>query len=209
MGQQSHFDRVRGLVSGHSGVPASEITMETRLVEDLGMDGDTGHELLEAFEDEFGVEMSRMAPFNYFDDEPPLYWFSAIIPFLAFLSPMFRRYVKRATRGRRAVTVRNLVASARAGTWIRPVHRRTDIDPTRMTWKSVLMMAFVIPLFSILIVGAIQLVLESDRDGMFARLLLLAIIPGLLALKFAMALHWLRRLDAAATYEEQSLSAKD
>ena len=69
MGQQRHFDRVRGLVSGQSGVPEAEITLETRLVEDLGIDGDDGDELLQAFAHEFGVDMSNMDPLNYFGDE--------------------------------------------------------------------------------------------------------------------------------------------
>jgi hypothetical protein len=59
MGKQRHFDRVRGLVAGHTGVPETGITLETRLVEDLDMDGDTGHEFLESFADEFSVDMSR------------------------------------------------------------------------------------------------------------------------------------------------------
>jgi hypothetical protein len=37
----------------------------------------------------------------------------------------------------------------------------------------------------------------------------LLLLWGLLGVKFLLALPWLRRLDKAATYEEQSLSAKD
>jgi len=73
MGHQRHFERVRELVSRQCGVAEAEITPETRLVEDLGIDGDDGTELLEAFADEFGVDMSGMAPLNYFDGVPPIW----------------------------------------------------------------------------------------------------------------------------------------
>ena len=114
MGRLNHFERVRSLVAGCSGVPVAEITPETRLVEDLGIDGDDGHEFLEAFADEFGVDMSGMSPFNYFDDEPPLGMASGLIALIAIFSPRFRAYARHAARGRRALTVRSLVTSARA-----------------------------------------------------------------------------------------------
>jgi acyl carrier protein len=209
MGQQSHFDRVRGLVSGQSGVPVSEITLETRLFEDLGMDGDDGHEFLEAFADEFGVEMSRMAPFNYFDDEPPLSWSSSLIPVVASFSRRFRTYVRHVSRGRRAITVRGLVASARAGRWITPKAARGDADLTRYSWwsRTILTASLGFPL----ILGFWGYHYDSDSFAQAAggTLLVLLLLWALLIAKFLAALPWLRRLDAAATHEEQSLSAED
>jgi hypothetical protein len=207
MAQQRHFDRVRGLVSGYTGVPEAEITLETRLVEDIGLDGDTGHEFLESFADEFGVDMSRMDPFNYFDDEPPLYWFSSAIPILALLSPAFRRYVRHATRGRRAVTVRSLVASARAGVWKRPEQGRTDIDPPRLTGRTAIAAAMLAGFFVALTGASYHLFLLIGAQEAWGLAVVLAILWGLLALKIAMALHWLRRLGQAAAFEEQALNA--
>ena len=123
MGQQRHFDRVRGLVSGQSGVPEAEITLETRLVEDLGIDGDDGDELLQAFADEFGVDMSSMDPLNYFGDEGIGLPVPSLVPLASLLIPSFRASVRHATRGRRVLTVRSLVTSARARHWLTPDQR--------------------------------------------------------------------------------------
>jgi len=202
VGQQRHFDRVWGLVSGHSGTPESEITLESRLVEDLGIDGDDGCELLEGFADEFGVDMSGMDSFCYFDDEPPLSWFSHAVPVLAAIVPRFRRYVLHATRGRRAVTVRDLVASARARRWIRPAHRRTDLDPVRVTWRSMLVMGLVTPLLALMVFVTLNGLLGAYAEASAATFLLPVIVLALLGGKFLMALHWLRRHDNAARYEE-------
>ena len=104
MGRQSHFDRVRGLVSGQTGAPESEITLETRLFEDLRMDGDDGDEFLAAFGDEFGVDTAPVAPLNYFNDESSFTGPSLLIPVVACLSPAFRARVERASRGLRALS---------------------------------------------------------------------------------------------------------
>lgn len=208
MPRQTHFDRVRALVSRHSGVPEAEITLESRLVEDLGIDGDDGHEFLEAFAHEFGVDLSRMHVFNYFEDEPPFSGASSLIPVVAMFSKRFREYLRHVARGRRTITVRNLVASARAGHWIRPAVAREDADLTRLGWWSRLVLAGSIGfpaglgLWSIYqgapvayAVGGVSFVV--------------ALIWALLIIQFLASLSWLRALDAAATFEEgaQALSA--
>ncbi len=209
MGQQSHFDRVRGLVSGQSGVPEAEITLETRLFEDLGMDGDDGAELLAAFGDEFGVDIGRVAPNNYFNDEETFTGYSLMIPVIAFLSPAFRARVERASRGLRALSVRDLVASARARRWITPQVARSDANLTRLSWwgRLVLGGSVALPLF----LGLRQYVGAGVSAGRAVEIALwsLLLLWGLLGAKFLLALPWLKRLDAAASFEEQALSAKD
>ena len=209
MGQQSHFDRVRGLVSGQSGVPEAEITLETRLFEDLGMDGDDGAELLAAFGDEFGVDIRGLAPNNYFNDETTFTGYSLMIPVIAFLSPAFRAWVERASRGLRALSVRDLVASARARRWIAPQAARGDADLTRLSWWGRLVLAgsFALPL----LLGLRQYAGAGVSAGRAVEIALwsLLLLWGLLGAKFLLALPWLKRLDAAASFEEQALSAKD
>ncbi|MHA1528120.1 MAG: DUF1493 family protein [Alphaproteobacteria bacterium] len=209
MGQQSHFDRVRGLVGGQSAVPVSEITLETRLFEDLGMDGDDGVEFLAAFGDEFGVDISRIAPNNYFNDEETFTGYSLMIPVVAFLSPAFRARVKRASRGLRALSVRDLVASARAGHWITPPLARSDANLTRLSWWGRLVLAGSVALPVLL--GLRQYAGAGVSAGRAVEIALwsLLLFWGLLGAKFLLALPWLRRLDAAASFEEQALSAKD
>ncbi len=209
MGQQSHFDRVRGLVSGQTGVPVHEITLETRLLEDLGMDGDDGAELLAAFGDEFGVDIRGLAPLNYFNDESSTTGYSLMIPVVAFLSPAFRARVEAASRGLRVLSVRDLVASARAQRWITPQVARGDANFTRLSWWGRLVLAGSVglPVF----LGLRQYAGPEASVGRAVEITLwsLLLIWGLLGAKFLLALPWLKRLDKAATYEEQFLSAKD
>jgi acyl carrier protein len=209
MGQQRHFDRVRGLVSGQSGVPVEEITLETRLFEDLRMDGDDGVEFLTAFGDEFGVDISPVAPLNYFNDESTFAGYSLMIPVIAFISPAFRARVERAARGLRALSVRDLVAIARAGSWITPQLARSDANLTRLSWWGRLVLAgsVAFPVF----LGLRQYVEAGVSTGRAVEITLwsLLLFWGLLGAKYLLALPWLNRLDAVATFEEQALSAKD
>jgi acyl carrier protein len=209
MGHQSHFDRVRGLVSGQSGVPVQEITLETRLFEDLGMDGDDGAAFLAAFGDEFGVDIGGLAPLNYFNDESSFTGYSLTVPVAAFLSPAFRARVERASRGLRALSVRDLVASARARRWITPQAARSDANLTRLSWWGRLVLAgsIALPLF----LGLRQYAGAGVSAGRAVEIALwsLLLLWGLLGTKFLLALPWLKRLDTAATAEEQALSAKD
>jgi acyl carrier protein len=209
MGQQSHFDRVRALVSGQSGVPASEITLETRLFEDLGMDGDDGAEFLAAFGDEFGVDIRGLAPNNYFNDESSFTGYSLMIPVIAFLSPAFRARVERASRGLRALSVRDLVASARARRWIVPPAARSDADLTRLSWWGRLVLAGSVALP--LLLGLRQYAGAGVSAGRAVEIALwsLLLLWGLLGAKFLASLPWLKRLDAAASFEEQALNAED
>ena len=209
MGRQRHFDRVRGLVGGQSGVPVAEITLETRLFEDLGMDGDDGAEFLAAFGDEFGVDISGLAPNNYFNDEETFTGYSLMIPVVAFLSPAFHTRVERASRGLRALSVRDLVASARAGRWITPPLARSDADLTRLSRWGRLVLAGSIALPVLL--GLKQYAGAGVSAGHAVEIVLwsLLLFWGVLGAKFLLALPWLKRLDAAATHEEQAFSAKD
>jgi acyl carrier protein len=201
MGQQRHFDRVRGLVSGQSGVPTAEITLETRLVEDLGMDGDDGHEFLETFANEFGVDMTRMASLNYFSDEGAGLPIPSLVPLLSCISPRFRGYVRNAARGRRELTVRNLVASARAQHWITPTHGQLA-GPDRLTWLNASLVGLTLLIAAWLGVAAL---IHLSPPG----LLFSAAIGIALLIRLRTDLSVLRRLDAAASFEEQALTATD
>lgn len=51
------FEKVKEIIAEELNVDAAEITMETRLAEDLGADSLDAVELIMAIEDEFGVEV--------------------------------------------------------------------------------------------------------------------------------------------------------
>ncbi len=201
MGRQHHFERVRALVSRQSGVPEAEITPETRLVEDLGIDGDDGTELLKAFADEFRVDMAGMAPLNYFGDEGFPLPVPSLVPLAAALSPRFRDRVSRASRGRRVLTVRSLVAAARAGRWVVP-ELRPDAGRDLPAWPrcTAAAVALAVP---------VLLIADALRDPSPALPLIALAILAALAFRVRADLARLRRLDAAAAAEERLLSAAD
>jgi hypothetical protein len=51
--------RVRLLVAEHCGVGLDAVRLETRIVEDLGCDGNDGDTLLDRYVKEFGVDLSN------------------------------------------------------------------------------------------------------------------------------------------------------
>ncbi|HUF87426.1 MAG TPA: DUF1493 family protein [Thermohalobaculum sp.] len=207
MARQTHFERVRALVSAYAGVPEAEITPETRLYEDLGLDGDAGRAVLAAFADAFGVDLAPVAPLNYFNDQTAFTGYATLVPVAARLSPAFRARVRRAARGMRALRVRDLVASARAGQWIRPPLPRGDADLTRLGPGGAAIIAGSVALPVLLgLWQYAQLDAPPDRAAGVS-LGILTLLWGLLAARFLAALPWLRRLDEAAAREEAALSA--
>lgn len=210
MGAQNHFERVRALVSRETGLPEGQITPETRLVEDLRIDGDDGHDLLEAFADEFRVDMGNIAELNYFDDEPPLFYSSVLIPVAALISPRFAAFARRATRGRRRVTVRDLIASARAGRWLRPEVPREDADVTRFDIRTNLYLTGTVVLPALF--GLWRYAISGDSLGGAVKMALIvfAVVWVISVVKFLLSIPWLKRLDAAAGHEESAgITAED
>lgn len=207
MPRQTHFDRVRALVSAHTGVPEAEITPETRLYEDLGLDGNDGLAFLAAFADEFGIDLGPVAPLNYFNDAAAFTGYATLLPVAARLSPAFRARVRRAARGLRALRLRDLVASARAGRWIRPPLPRGDADLTRITPGVWAMLAGSLAAPAAL--GFWQYAQLGAPPGRAAGVALgiAVLVWGLMAARLLAALPWLGRLDAAAAHEEAALNA--
>lgn len=109
------------------------------------------------------------------------------------------------------MTVRDLVTSARAGAragkWIRPAHRRIDLDPVRVTWRALLAMTLVTPFVAFAVVVTVAALSDLNQQHAIGMPTLAVVIAVLLGGKLHLALHWLRRLDAAASFEEQALSA--
>lgn len=207
MARQTHFDRVRALVAAHSGVPEAEITPETRLYEDLGMDGNDGLDFLTAFADEFAVDLRPMAPLNYFNDEAAFTGYATLVPVVARFSRAFRARVRRAARGLSALRVRDLVASARAGRWIRPPLARADADLTRLGPGGAALIAGSLALPVALGLWQYAHIGAPPARAAGVALGILALFWALMAARFLAALPWLNRLDAAAAHEEAAVSA--
>jgi len=206
MPRQTHLDRVRALVSRHAGVPEAEIAPETRLYEDLGLDGEAGLAFLAAFADEFGIDLRPVAPLNYFNEPAAFTGYATLVPVAAWLSQAFRARLRRAARGLRAVRVRDLVASARAGRWIRPPLPRADADLTRLGPGGAALIAGCV--LGPLALGLWQHAHLGAPPIRAAGLTLgvMGLLWALLLARFLAALPWLRRLEAAAAHEEAALS---
>ena len=69
MGDTTRLKRVREFIADQTGHPLGEITLSTRLVEDGGVDGDDAVELMEAFMEDFHVEMSGFRFKQHFGPE--------------------------------------------------------------------------------------------------------------------------------------------
>jgi acyl carrier protein len=70
-----------GLVAKHSGLHPERITAESRLLHDLGIDGDDAEYLLVEFSKKFEVDMNNFDFRKFFKGEPHLFnflefWFS-------------------------------------------------------------------------------------------------------------------------------------
>ena len=93
----------------------SPVTLSTTLLGDLGVAGDDGDELLAAFGEQFGVDMSRCDPQGYFGTEglPPWFPIVWLLYFLRRGSPEQRARLM-------PIRVSDLVSSARSGAWVEP-----------------------------------------------------------------------------------------
>lgn len=117
------FARVKAFVAEHHRIAEKKFNPDTRLVEDLGIDGDDAVELIEAFCEEFEIEdMSDFNFSNYFGPEgcnPIGDIFGSLYCLLFDRSKTLGTEEKlRATPV--PVTLRDLAESAEAKRWIPP-----------------------------------------------------------------------------------------
>ena len=96
------FEQVRTFIAEFSSVRKDRIFAETRINDDLGIDGADGEELLEAFCARFGVDASTFPPHKYFGPE------AAANPLSVILS-IARRVTTGSWSGLSPLTVRDLV----------------------------------------------------------------------------------------------------
>ncbi|MGG6265532.1 DUF1493 family protein [Leptolyngbya sp. AN03gr2] len=92
---------VKALIAEYTGVEVTMLSLETSLVEDLGVDGDDATDLLEALSREFQVDLSDLNVSDYFNAE-------------GFdLRMLFRSGKTRL----KSLTVKHLVNAVKAGKW--------------------------------------------------------------------------------------------
>lgn len=64
-----NYARIRDFVAKHLAVKSDKLHVETRLAEDLGLTGADAEEFLEAFSEEFGVDMAGFEFGKHFGPE--------------------------------------------------------------------------------------------------------------------------------------------
>ncbi len=115
------YARVKAFVAEQTGISAKKLTPDKRL-EDLGIGGDDGYELLEAFCEEFEIRnMSEIDPSEYFGPEECNPFVILFVPFgllIWFYYLVFDREKLRDPDP--SLTLRDLVKSAEAKKWIPP-----------------------------------------------------------------------------------------
>ena len=111
------YARIKTLVVEQTGLATEEeLTPETHLANDLGIAGDDGYELLEAFCEEFEIQnMEEIEPAEYFGTEGGPNPFEIYV-FLYYL--VFDREKQHYSYS--PLYLRDLVKSAEAGRWIPP-----------------------------------------------------------------------------------------
>ena len=99
-----HQDWITLIIAKKTGLPAAQISPDSRLLQDLGVTGDDAAELLAELSAAFEIDMGGFQFGEYFTGEPHLFnWWLAGKG--AKLTP---------------ITVRDLVDAARRKKWIKP-----------------------------------------------------------------------------------------
>ena len=113
------YTRVKTLVIEQTGFVSEEkLTPETHLADDLGIAGDDGYELLEAFCEEFDIQnMSQIEPSKYFGTEGGP---NPFFIYVFFYDLVFGRKELKDTDSCAPLYLRDLVKSAEAKRWIPP-----------------------------------------------------------------------------------------
>ena len=107
---ENEIEEVKQIISKEWSVKLENLSVETRLWHDLGMDGDDGWEFIEVFSKHFQIDMSDFEFDLYFGPESgadPI----TLLYFLIFKSKRPKRV---------PITVKDLVNSAKYKRWIKP-----------------------------------------------------------------------------------------
>ncbi|MBI1926411.1 DUF1493 family protein [Candidatus Poribacteria bacterium] len=107
--------RVKAFVAEHHRIAEKKFNPDTRLLEDLGIDGDDGVELIEAFCEEFEIDPSTIHISEYFGPEG-CDLIGSLFGFLYDL--LFDKEKLRSTST--PITLHDLAESAQAKRWIPP-----------------------------------------------------------------------------------------
>ena len=101
------LQKVKFMIADQCSVPMEKLKGETRLLHDLGIDGDDAVELLERYGKEFGVDLATFKFDEYFGTEGC----NPFCPFVVLFSVLFRRKKFRDFKAK-PLTINDLVRAA-------------------------------------------------------------------------------------------------
>ncbi len=106
--------RVKEFVSSEAGYDYNRLTLETTLFRDIGMDGADGWEFIEAFGQQFEVDLSDFSPAKHFGPEGM--WFPPLI-IIGMIRWLVLGDLHRAA-GVTPISVGDLVNAVKAKKWL-------------------------------------------------------------------------------------------
>lgn len=179
-----------------------DLTLETRLFADLGIDGDDARELLDSFATRFNVDMTGVNRFCYFDDEPPKVMYSELTWLLGLLSDRFRTYVDDCLSARKEITVGDLYVSARLRRWDFPEQGRVDARFDIWSEVQARQLAFH-AIAGLLFIAAAILFENWNLSAIHIVVVLVLFWLASALIRFGLELRWLRRLHLARKSAEK------
>lgn len=131
------IDELRALVAGQTGRPLAEVTAETTLYSDLGVDGDDAGELLSAVAQRWNVSFDGFVFHDHFDGEGVDALTPIVVGVFRALWPRFRVLWREALANEREITIAHLALCASLGHWVPSPLRRDQGRQTRL-WRRAL-----------------------------------------------------------------------
>lgn len=122
------FEQIINLIAKHTLLTSCEISLSSRLGEDLRLVGDDAEEFLKEFSEQFNLDLSDMNFNDYFPDEATadMHYYlcttrlgkskNKLMRIIRKLEARFWRLFARKTQFK-SMTVEGLVAAARTGRW--------------------------------------------------------------------------------------------
>ncbi|HIK06158.1 MAG TPA: DUF1493 family protein [Trichormus sp. M33_DOE_039] len=102
-------------MSHQLGIPTDEISLNTRLREDLKIDGDEVEEIFYKISEYFDIDWQGFVFYRYFYEEPHLF------------SQIFNLYYRQHYGKLKTITVSHLVSVVECGFWFEPNHADNHI----------------------------------------------------------------------------------
>lgn len=138
MSGEDAFTAIAELAAGISVIERENIRPESRLLADLRLDGDDAGELINAYAEHFGVDMTDFLWLRYFNDEGVDIFTPAFVVTFRAISPHFKAKWRAARAQEREITVAHLVDVVGTRRWIHPGTEHARQGPEMPAWLALI-----------------------------------------------------------------------